>query len=146
MSTNEVHTKSAWPALLRLLTRRDYSQLEIRNKLRIRYSKEAIEDALRRAEQYGYLKDPATLAQNLVESLHRKGKSAIYIRHQLQKRGLPQVSRDEEREFEKALDHLRSRFDINELKNLSEKQKAFRMLKQRGFDSATIRKVLNEKS
>ena len=60
-----------WPAALRILTRRDYSQAELRQRLKDKgFEPERIEKALQRCLELGYL-DDIRYALNRASSLIR---------------------------------------------------------------------------
>lgn len=64
-----------WPAALRILTRRDYSQAELRQRLTDKgYPPERIEVALKRCLELGYL-DDARYALNRATSLMNQGRA-----------------------------------------------------------------------
>ena len=62
----------------------------------------------------------------------------------LKKKGLPEVDREEDIENEKACAILKSHFNEDEPLDFEQKQKAMRLLKNRGFDTETIKKVIYE--
>ena len=111
----------------------------------LRYEQEAIDQALKTADDYGYLKEPQELAERLAEALHLRGRGFRKIEFELRKKGLPDVAIDHERELQKGrelLDKLvKSRDDLN----FAAKQKAMRSLASRGFLMDTIRQVTDEK-
>ena len=64
-----------WPAALRILTRRDYSQSELRQRLTDKgFDPERIESALQRCLELGYL-DDARYALNRATSLMNQGRA-----------------------------------------------------------------------
>ena len=64
-----------WPTTLRLLTGRDYSQAELRQRLRDKgFATERIDDALQRCLDLGYL-DDARYALNRATSLMKQGRA-----------------------------------------------------------------------
>ena len=64
-----------WPAALRILTRRDYSQVELRQRLTAKgFDPARIEGALKRCLEFGYL-DDARFALNRATSLMNQGRA-----------------------------------------------------------------------
>ena len=64
-----------WSAALRLLTRRDYSQSDLRQRLRDKgFEQDLIEAALQRCLELGYL-DDQRYALNRATSLMRQGRA-----------------------------------------------------------------------
>lgn len=128
----------AYQALIRLLSRRDYSELELKQKLGRYYTTDAIQTALQKAAEYKWLKEPQELAQSYSEILNRKGKGHSAVLRELKKRGLPAIDRNDEREIEKAKSVLAKKFRGKAKLDMKERQKAYRLLAYRGFDSETI--------
>lgn len=121
------------------LARRDHSEKELREKLMQRFEEAEVEKAIGEVRDRGWLLPPEELAAKVAESLHRKNKSYYYILHFLRKKGLPSVDRDSEREQEKALSILTSK-----AKDLGDRNHLLSLLKNRGFDTDTSRKALDE--
>ena len=128
--------------LTRMLTRRDHSELEIRQKLSLRFLDKTIEETLEWANKLGWLQNPEILAFKLTESLNRKNKGVRYIQNQLRKKGLPVISIDEEKELHKAQRLVSKKFGTPIDSKLYRKIILF--LQQRGFDSTVIQKVIYE--
>jgi regulatory protein len=129
--------------LIRILSRRDHSVLELTQKLSRWYTDDAVKAALQKAEEYRWLKAPEDLARNYSEVLHRKGKGHSALVRELKKRGLPAVDRNSEREVEKARALLAKKFPRKAKLDIKERQKAYRLLAYRGFDSDTIRAAMS---
>ena len=73
---------------LRLLSYRSRSRLEMRQRLSKRFSTEAVEEAVSRLEEMGYL-DDASFARSWKEGREaRKPRSATLVRHELRHRGV----------------------------------------------------------
>lgn len=100
-------------------------------------------EALKKAHERKWLKDPAELAIGYSEVLHRKGKGHVAMNLALKKRGLPAVDRNGEREIEKAEALLAKKFPRKAKLTLAERQKAYRFLAYRGFDSDAIRTTIS---
>ena len=135
----------AFSKLCDLLARRDHSIKELQEKLAQRFEPTAVDEAIQKADEYGYLKDPSEIAQRLAESLHRRGRGHLKILHELHKKGLPEIELDAERENEKARDHLDKLIKSGDDLSFEAKQKAMRFLANRGFLMDTIRQVIDEK-
>ena len=93
--TNQ-HT-SVWHDTLRLLSQRDHTALELREKLRRKsFSTEAIEWAIGRAKELKLIPhDPFSeheLARRWLQIWQRKGKGPLWIRDWLKRKGLPYPS------------------------------------------------------
>ena len=82
-TTNQVKKKAEqaadradpWPTALRILTRRDYSQVELRQRLSDKgFDRARIDDALQRCLDLGYL-DDARYALNRATSLMNQGRA-----------------------------------------------------------------------
>lgn len=73
--TKQTECTDPWPAALRILTRRDYSQAELRQRLLDKgFDPAAIEAALQRCLELGYL-DDARYALNRATSLMNQGRA-----------------------------------------------------------------------
>ena len=110
-----------------------------------RYEQAAIDEAIKMADEYGYLKEPAELAERLAEALHLKCKGFRKIQFELQKKGLPSVEVDPDRELEKGRELLDKLLKSGDDLSFEAKQKAMRSLASRGFLMDTIRQVTDEK-
>ena len=82
-------TGDPWPAALRILTRRDHSCAELRNRLKDRgYESELIEETLSRCLDLGYL-DDERFATNRAASLMNQGRAVGYrVLQDLKQRGV----------------------------------------------------------
>ena len=141
MNSNSRPPRSARNTMMDLLARRDHSEKELRNKLKIReFSDQEITRAIEFAREKSWL--PNNESQNeqfslrMAQGLHRKNKGILYINDYLKKKGLPHIKKDSELELDKALSVL-------ENKKLKEKMKIGRFLMSRGFDSETVRQALS---
>ena len=121
------------------LARRDHSEKELREKLAQHYEPEEIDHALAYVINHGWLLPPHELSEKVSESLNRKKKSHFFIINYLRKKGLPPVKKNEDTEQEKALAVLELK-----AKDISDYTYLHSLLKNRGFDTDTIRKVINE--
>ncbi len=129
-----------------LLARRSLSKVEIRRKLAVHeYTSDEIEDAIEFAERNNWLSSSEDLAEQVTQTLNRKKKSARFITHFLEEKGLPAPPGDPKAELKKALSIVQSKLAKEKGFDLEEKQKIQRLLTNRGFDSSTIRKVIERK-
>lgn len=81
---------SAYDRLVQMLSRRDHSEREIRNKLaKAQHSPEEIDAALETARSRKWLPDESVLATREAGRLARIGKSPQQIKSWLSKKGLP---------------------------------------------------------
>ena len=139
--------------MMDLMAVREHSEAELRAKLEQKFAQlsdgpEAIEAALEYAREKKWLADPAQLAVQTAEALHRKGKGIEFINHYLTEKGLPTIAVDSELELEKARQLVKNRHLETENLDADEKEavqaKLARFLASRGFDEDTLRKVIYE--
>ncbi len=144
--SNRLAKASAPRKVMDLLARRNLSATELRRKLStFEYTSAEIKDAIEFAEKNNWIAPPQELAEKLTQELNRKKKSARYIDHFLQDKGLPASPFDPEAELVKALHVVQSKLAKENAFDFEEKKKIHRLLTNRGFDSTTIRKVLERK-
>jgi SOS response regulatory protein OraA/RecX len=118
---------------------RDHSELELRTKLKKYNTTEEITAAIEDARSRRWLRDPEVLSGIVSDQLDRRGKGHAYIRNFLRKKGLPPVAMNLEAEVEKAQAFLERRLRPGEGKD-----KASRLLRNRGYDSNVIYQVLRQ--
>lgn len=145
MAVRETKTEflRALDSIARLLAMRDHSLHELKTKLSRRFEDDILKAALSEAETRGWLSDEAAIAERLAGALGRKNKSRRYIEAQLKRRRLPAVQMDGDLELEKAKELLIRKFGEEKL-SFEDKAKAFRFLRNRGFDDRSIRQVLKD--
>ncbi len=131
--------KTAWVKAMDYLARRDHSEKELIEKLSRFFEHEEIEAALTEMKQRGWLLPPEELAAKVTENLHSKNKGYLYIQNFLRKKGLPSTDRDPHREIDKARALIETKS-----KDSQDRKKTVSLLKNRGFDTETISRVLNE--
>lgn len=137
--------RTANQTVMDLLSRRDHSEKELKQKLAKReFSNEEIENALKAAKDHRWLGQPEEIAERFAEELHRKNKGIHFINGFLREKGLPPVSRDENLELEKARSLVKAKYPRLSNFTREEKLKVMRFLTSRGFDSSTIRKVSHD--
>ena len=143
------NVNKAFEKIVRALYRRDHSITELRTKLNPYYEKETIEEAIKKADEYNYLKPEDELSKQFARYLHQKNKGHHKIRFELQKKGLPEVEMNPDLELDKArylLEKLLPQDEASIKANYMRlKQKAQRHLQAKGFDFETIRLALNER-
>ncbi|MCX7674755.1 MAG: recombination regulator RecX [Bdellovibrionaceae bacterium] len=94
MFRDKENTTSAWNYALRLLSRRDHSPLELREKLlRKGHDQDEVDATIRRAQELKLIPHDAhseyALARRWMQSWQAKGKGPLWIRAWLRARGLP---------------------------------------------------------
>jgi len=139
---------------LRLLGRREYCEADIRRKLMLReYEPEVIESVVTRLKEENYLSD-ARYAEGYLRGRLRKGEVPWLAARRARERGVDEsalrnVLEDAQAGFdaEAACRDLLARRDPQRLRHQDEKQwqKQARFLRNKGFDAATILRVMNEK-
>lgn len=136
-------TCSAREAIFRCLARREHSQKELRDRLRLQnHAPEAIEEALTYMAEQGYQSD-TKYAQSLVRFKGaRQGERRLRqtLSHQkIDKEVIDEALEQVASEVSRAVDTLR-RFE-NKTPDLALRQKATRYLAARGFGFDTIKKA-----
>lgn len=140
----------------RLLSRRPHSVHELSMKLRQReFSREVIAETLSKLLSLGFL-DDAKFAESYFEELKAKGFGAMRIRIALKKRGIAEdlisgligerVTADDELEGALALLIKRKLHFSREPDRLKRRQKMFRYLASRGFQSSVIYRAVEKYS
>lgn len=147
---SQISIQAAKRKVMDLLSRRNHSEKELRQKLREKFSEvqdsaAVIDEAIVFAKDNNWLGDPNDLAVQMADILHRKKKGIHYINNYLREKGLPTVDVDHDLELEKALSIIKNKFEENYEFSREEKAKVGRLLAARGFDSDTVRKVIYEK-
>ena len=135
------------PVILKMqsfLSRRDHSEQELKTKLLRSFAKQEVDFAIAWAYEKKWLKTPIELAQQWVEELHQKRKGWLYILHALKKKGLPEMSYDEEKEEEKCRWWIEKKFSNIKNPSLLEKQKVIRFLTNKGFSQSVSHKVFED--
>jgi len=134
----------AYDKMAYYLGARDHSLKELHVKLSKNFSQSIVNATLSKAIDHGLITSPQELAEKTAQMLHGKKKGYYYIKNYLRKKGLPEVKREEEIEFDKAYAIVNNHFSEGEPLTHEQKQKAIRLLNNRGFDSETIKKVIYE--
>ena len=131
--------KSLWVKAMDYLARRDHSEKELMEKLKNHYPMEEIKSTLLEMKSRGWILPPEELSKKVCENLHKKNKSHFFILNFLKEKGLPPVQRQANMERKKALTLVK-----NKVKDPSNRKQLISLLKNRNFDTNTIREVLNE--
>jgi regulatory protein len=150
-SSKSSNAKAAYESVIRYLSRRDHSIKELSQKLSRRYTREAAEAAIQRADELKFIRSEEFLTKQVSEIFHRRAKGIHFIQAELKKRGLPSIEVDADLEISKCKDLLIKKFGETCSFNLRDRSadaklknaKAQRFLSYRGFDFETIQKTLN---
>ena len=133
---------------MRLLARRDYSRVELQQRLRQRgHEQSAIEQALTECQQRGW-QDDARFAGQFVRNRYHQGYGPLRIAAELRQRGvaaalIDALLEDDELDWQQALNQLFARRFQGRAAAGKERYKQARALQQRGFDNDQIRQLLN---
>jgi len=145
-----VDLSSAKKAAIRLLTVRDRTAFEIRNRLSEKYSQEIVEEALDYLTEMDFVNDER-YAQNYVENRNRTrptGNSAL--RYELSNKGITsdivdKVLNPPEAELELAVRLLTSRApSLARLSPEVRQRRAYGLLERRGFPWHTAQKAVGQ--
>ena len=139
-----MENKKAYSKALRMLSRRRYSERELRDKLSGFAAEEEIDEILQECGRRKYL-DDSSLAEFLTGKHINNGKGYFYISSILNKRGIPG----------EIIERIRDNFDFNRelavaeeffLKNRKRKKLSSLLfsLKNRGFSPHTINRLMNK--
>jgi SOS response regulatory protein OraA/RecX len=142
-TTAKSETTRALDLLSRLLALRDHSVYELRTKLSRRFPTEIVVQVLQQAEECGWLINEQLISERAVDSLQRRFKSRGYIEDQLRKRQLPLPKIDETLELENARTLVQKKFGDSRDLSYDERAKAFRYLRNRGFNDQVIGMVFH---
>jgi len=131
--------------IARYLSRRDYSEWELRQRLKEKdYPEEEIAAAIDEAWQRKWLLEPEELSKKISKYLDERGKSYRYIVNHLTNKKLPLTVRDEFRELEKAREIISKKFHWAKPYSFEQKKKVLQYLRNRTYDEPSIRMVINE--
>lgn len=138
-----------WNAALKILSRRDHSESELRQKLHQKdYKNEEIDQVIVRLVPYGYIND-TKFAKNLFEKYLRLNKYSFnIILGKLKQHGITDAiiqnvtnGHKSEEEWQSALKLALHRFKVLDATN---REKIYRFLGTRGFSTTTIHKVFQQ--
>lgn len=143
-----IKQRSARNRLMDLLARRNYSELEIKQKLGPYYPELEIQNAIEFARESKWLLPPEELSEQVANSLNRKRKGHRFINQYLRTKGLPPVQRNTDEEVEKgvALAHVKlaRKLALELPLDFDDQRKIQRLLVNRGYDEDTIRLVIRK--
>ncbi|MES2964546.1 MAG: regulatory protein RecX [Bdellovibrionota bacterium] len=125
-----------------LLARRNHSELELKQKLEGLFPADDIIDAIRNAQDNGWMPPAEEIAERVAIELGRKRKGHRFINQFLRNKGLPPVSKDADGEIEKARAIVFSKLRKEGPFDATERAKIYRLLTNRGFEDDTIRRVI----
>ncbi|WP_119395344.1 regulatory protein RecX [Salinibius halmophilus] len=137
--------KSAFEVGVDLLSRREHSQTELRQKIGQKgYESDDIEAAIERLVELGYQSDER-FCEQFIRAKVSRGDGPMKIRSALSQRGikaqLAQPIFAEQDWYEIALEVSRKRAE--QARDFKQQQKFTRWLVGRGFDFDTVRKVIS---
>lgn len=133
--------RSARARVMDLLARRNYSALELKKKLKDDYDQDELDAALEFARESKWLLPEKELSERVASTLGRKRKGHRFINQYLKAKGLPPVARNSDEEFDKARAIVQSKLKRSP-NGEEDRGKIQRLLINRGYDSDTIRRVL----
>ena len=142
-------SEMAYKSALNLLSYRQRTQLEMRQRLGERFSKLAVDGAIRRLVNIGYL-DDLQFAKDWTESRSKnKPRSASLIRNELRKKGIANELAvavtadvdDDSNAFSAGLKHLKMLQGLHRHKVLS---RLTGYLNRRGFSAAVVLRVVKK--
>ncbi|MBK9294350.1 MAG: regulatory protein RecX [Oligoflexia bacterium] len=130
--------------VLRLLTKRDHTVLEMKRKLKQYYlfNTSDFEAAIEWVKNLGYLPNEAAMATKWTQNLRSQGRGRRFIQGKLKAKGLKVENlKDDEEELAAARIFLQKKLKNNSLKELSfkDKQALMRKLTTRGFSVSVVR-------
>ena len=162
-------------AALRLLVRREHSELELRNKLKQKFPREVLYPATHSEQAHASSLDAQPsyeplpiqdaldilvgelinqdllsderFTENLINSRLRRGYGPLYVRRELQQKGVsekvakPHLDQVKDRWLDEAQDQIARRFP-EAAQSRQMWAKAARFLERRGFDRGTISELL----
>jgi SOS response regulatory protein OraA/RecX len=140
-----VKNKKAYSSALKMLSRRGYSEAELREKLSGFASEAETNEIVEECKRFKYLNDKL-LADFLVEKYLKKSKGYYYIFSVLEKRKIScdliaqmKEDFDLEREYSAA-----KNFFLETLKKKKKKSSIIFSLKSRGFSLPTINRIMHK--
>lgn len=130
------------------ISKKDYSESELVEKLGHWANPDVVSHTINWCHDLKLIPLPATMAENIVQSLNRQKKGIQQINLRLEKKGLAPIVADDDVELEKAIELINKKLS-HSLKSetwksltyedkLKTKAKAFRFLATRGFTSEII--------
>jgi regulatory protein len=148
-----VDIKAAYSSALRMLTRREHCEAEVRNKLQQRGFDEIASDcAIEELKNYGYLSE-SRYAEAFLRYRMQRGEAPWMAAAKAAQKGVDETAlqaalEEAQASFDavKACRELLDGRDPQRLRRNDERmwQRHARFLRNRGYDAATILRVLNE--
>ena len=136
--------------IMDFVAKRDHSEKELRQKLKLYAEAEIIDQAIIWAKEQNWLSAPDVLKLKFADQLHRRGKGIRTINQKLKMKGLPTVKSDFETEVVKARKLVKAKWSADDFDGLvfkeSQKLKAkiMRFLMTRGYESEIIQDILKK--
>ncbi|WP_457640089.1 regulatory protein RecX [Persephonella sp.] len=131
--------KEAVSYALKLLSRRDYFEAELRQKLLMKgFDDSTVEQTVNYLKEQSLLNDEK-LIERYREKAVQKGKSSAYIRSKLYRKGVSDIGLSFEEELESALNLLKNKYRKG--KNYPD---VVKFLKNRGFSYSVIQEAVNK--
>lgn len=150
MTVEPKKKSSVKSAALRLLTVKDRSVQELRERLERNFEESEVEDTLAYLKQLGYLNE-LRYARNHVEYRNRQRPSGNYLlRVELNSKGIKesyidQVLNPPEIEYELAFTLAQQRLGrLEKVEALARTRRLYGLLQRRGFPSSVARRVVSE--
>ncbi len=151
---SEIGSRQAMNTAVRMLSRRDHSRFEVRQKLKQRgFSSEAIRAAVNECERLNYIDDQRT-ARVYIGQLVRRGFGFRRIAIELKKKGLQgrpieaileqQKVEIDEREIARRVLQKKIKSFAREADRKKRREKIYRFLDYRGFNRSTISALIKE--
>jgi SOS response regulatory protein OraA/RecX len=133
-----VKNKDIFESILKLLSKKDYSEKEIIDKF------PSISKSILNKLKKEKLIDDYSLSQKIIESLQRKGKGFFYILKDLERRKIDsEIIEKIKKEYDMGGEVERCKKILEKLKNKKNMQSIIMNLKSRGFPDEIIEKVIN---
>ncbi len=125
--------------VFKLLSRRDYSEKEIREKLLKKgFSEEIVERVVEYIKEEGYIND-RELGERLKELAIERGKSKLYLKKKLYQKGISSIEISYEEELEAAVNLLKKKY-----KKEKDYRKVLKFLINRGFSYSVASEAAKE--
>ncbi len=143
--------KKAVNYVLQLLSKKEYSVLEMTRKLNVRYPEEVVQKCVAYCKEKNYLSDER-FASMFVRFRFHSNYGPMRIRYELKEKGINEDIAEEtldnpEYDFEETLLDLAIRKSANlDLKDYKERTKLVRHLVSRGFESSSVIKIVSRLS
>jgi len=145
--------RAAYSAALRMLTRREHCEAELRQKLAAKgFDEIAVDSVVEELKGYGYLNE-ARYAEMFLRSRMQRGEALWMAAAKARRKGVEESAlqmavEEAEAKFDalEACRELLSSRDPQRLRRKDERvwQRHARFLRNRGYDAATILRALNE--